>query len=132
MVERVEVTHQLEIVWSAGLELVEQQPCFHCLLLLGIVLDPGQELRVLWDEHLWVPLELKVNPRSRPQSLMVLSQLVELVVGLPMGWDHPDGLLTEGQISGSVSQEAVGLWLLVVTKRRLTTEIQQSYLIGSR
>ena len=41
MVERVEVTHRLEIEWSSGLELVEQQPRFHRLLPLGIVLDSG-------------------------------------------------------------------------------------------
>jgi hypothetical protein len=105
MVEGVEVTHQLEIVWSAELELVEKQPCYHCLLPLGIVLDPGQELGVLWVEHLWVPLELKVNLRSRPRSLMMLSQSVKSA-GLQMGWDHPDGLL---MVSGSVSQEAVCL-----------------------
>ena len=64
MVERVEVTHRLVIVWSAGLKLVEQQPRFHRLLPLGIVLDPGQGLGELWVEYLWVPLQLEANPMS--------------------------------------------------------------------
>ena len=110
MVERGEGTHQLEIVWSAGLTLVEQQPRCHCLLSLGMVHDPGRELGAgaLFVEHLWVPLQLKVNSMLRPRNLMTLSLSVKSI-GLEMRWDQPDVLSMGWQKSGSVCQEAVRL-----------------------
>jgi hypothetical protein len=74
-----EGTHRLGIVCSAGLTLVGQQPRCHCPLPLGVILDPGQELRALWVERLWVPLQLKVSPMSGPRNLMTLSLSVKKV-----------------------------------------------------
>lgn len=96
MVERGDETHRLEIVWLAGLRLVEQQPRCRCLLPLEMVLDPGQESGASWD-----PSELMVNPMSSPQYL-VMPALSEKPIQLGMQVDQPDALLTRWQISGWV------------------------------